>query len=29
MTQVITPYLCVHDANAALDWYRELLRRRR
>ncbi|HSP27552.1 MAG TPA: hypothetical protein VLN74_03305, partial [Ilumatobacteraceae bacterium] len=21
--QVITPYLCVHDANAALDWYRE------
>lgn len=23
MAQVITPYLCVHDANAALDWYRE------
>lgn len=23
MTQVITPYLCVHDATAALDWYRE------
>jgi uncharacterized glyoxalase superfamily protein PhnB len=23
MTQVITPYLCVHDAAAALDWYRE------
>ncbi len=23
MNQVITPYLCVHDANAALDWYRE------
>jgi uncharacterized glyoxalase superfamily protein PhnB len=23
MTQVITPYLCVHDADAALDWYRE------
>lgn len=23
MTQVITPYLCVRDANAALDWYRE------
>jgi len=23
MSQVITPYLCVHDANAALDWYRE------
>jgi len=23
MTQVITPYICVHDANAALDWYRE------
>jgi len=22
MSQVITPYLCVHDANAALDWYR-------
>jgi uncharacterized glyoxalase superfamily protein PhnB len=21
--QVITPYLCVHDARAALDWYRE------
>jgi len=23
MTQVITPYICVHDANVALDWYRE------
>lgn len=23
MNQVITPYLCVHDATAALDWYRE------
>jgi uncharacterized glyoxalase superfamily protein PhnB len=23
MSQAITPYLCVHDANAALDWYRE------
>jgi len=23
MNQVITPYLCVHDGNAALDWYRE------
>jgi len=23
MIQAITPYLCVHDANAALDWYRE------
>lgn len=23
MTQVITPYLCVNDAPAALDWYRE------
>lgn len=23
MTQAITPYICVHDANAALDWYRE------
>lgn len=23
MTQVITPYICVHDANEALDWYRE------
>jgi uncharacterized glyoxalase superfamily protein PhnB len=23
MTQVITPYICVHDATAALDWYRE------
>jgi uncharacterized glyoxalase superfamily protein PhnB len=23
MSQVITPYICVHDANAALDWYRE------
>jgi uncharacterized glyoxalase superfamily protein PhnB len=23
MSQVVTPYLCVHDANAALDWYRE------
>lgn len=22
-TQVITPYLCVHDAPAALEWYRE------
>lgn len=22
MSQVITPYLCVHDATAALDWYR-------
>jgi uncharacterized glyoxalase superfamily protein PhnB len=22
MPQVITPYLCVHDAPAALDWYR-------
>jgi uncharacterized glyoxalase superfamily protein PhnB len=22
MAQVITPYLAVHDANAALDWYR-------
>lgn len=22
MTQTITPYLCVHDAPAALDWYR-------
>lgn len=26
MTQVITPYLCVHDATAALDWYREFFR---
>ncbi len=23
VTQVITPYICVHDATAALDWYRE------
>lgn len=23
MPQVITPYLCVHDATAALDWYRD------
>jgi uncharacterized glyoxalase superfamily protein PhnB len=23
MSQVITPYICVHDARAALDWYRE------
>ena len=23
MTQVITPYVCVHDATAALDWYRD------
>lgn len=23
MAQVITPYLCVHDANAALAWYRD------
>ena len=23
MAQVITPYLCVHDATAALDWYSE------
>ncbi len=23
MNQVITPYLCVHDATAALDWYSE------
>ncbi len=23
MNQVITPHLCVHDATAALDWYRE------
>jgi len=23
MTQAITPYICVHDANAALDWYRD------
>ena len=23
MTQVITPYICVHDATAALDWYRD------
>ena len=23
MAQVITPYICVHDANAALDWYRD------
>jgi len=23
MTQVITPYICVHDASAALDWYRD------
>lgn len=23
MAQVITPYVCVHDATAALDWYRE------
>jgi uncharacterized glyoxalase superfamily protein PhnB len=23
MTQAITPYVCVHDAAAALDWYRE------
>jgi uncharacterized glyoxalase superfamily protein PhnB len=22
MTQVITPYLCVHDATAAIEWYR-------
>ena len=23
MSQVITPYICVHDAKAALEWYRE------
>ena len=23
MSQVITPYICAHDATAALDWYRE------
>ncbi len=23
MAQVITPYICVHDANAAIQWYRE------
>jgi uncharacterized glyoxalase superfamily protein PhnB/catechol 2,3-dioxygenase-like lactoylglutathione lyase family enzyme len=23
VNQVITPYLCVHDATAALEWYRE------
>ncbi len=23
MAQVITPYVCVHDAAAAIDWYRE------
>ena len=23
MNQAITPYICVHDATAALDWYRE------
>ncbi|HYN34769.1 MAG TPA: VOC family protein [Ilumatobacteraceae bacterium] len=23
MSQVITPYVCVHDAAAAIDWYRE------
>jgi uncharacterized glyoxalase superfamily protein PhnB len=23
VNQVITPYLCVHDADAALEWYRE------
>lgn len=23
MSQVITPYICVHDATAAIDWYRE------
>ncbi len=23
MSQVITPYLCVHDATASLDWYRD------
>ena len=23
MSQVITPYLCVHDANAAIEWYRQ------
>ncbi len=23
MSQVITPYICVHDAAAAIDWYRE------
>jgi uncharacterized glyoxalase superfamily protein PhnB len=23
VNQVITPYICVHDATAALDWYRE------
>jgi len=23
MSQVIIPYLCVHDASAALDWYRD------
>lgn len=26
MTQVITPYLCAHDATAAIDWYREYFR---
>jgi uncharacterized glyoxalase superfamily protein PhnB len=26
MPQTITPYLCVHDANAALDWYRAYFR---
>ena len=23
MSQVITPYICVHDAQAAIEWYRE------
>jgi len=26
MTQVITPYICVHDATAAIDWYTEFFR---
>ncbi len=26
MAQTITPYLCVHDAAAALDWYRRTFR---
>ena len=26
MTQTITPYLCVQDASAALDWYRQYFR---
>jgi len=26
MTQVITPYICVHDANAAIEWYKEYFR---